>query len=281
MNDLIQQVQAASTDQPDWLRKKRQLAAMLLTRFSTGADCDDWVTAWQKKPQLTWLTEKQETENDSEIYNQPLHWAWQTYPALCQENWMEKGLFWQHSQLNALHLALLNGGRLIYVPDNTNVEETVQLKGQLAATNYHTLVIVGAGAHLQIKDQREFISHQPAMTGLEILLGTGAEVNYQWHVDCQADESYIAVGSYQAQGSSLRVKIAGHNASKSVLALRGDLDGDDSQVAVNVDNLTHSTVVNSHVDSHFSQDCTYQRQLLAAERPWQLTGSFGQAVTIK
>lgn len=281
MNDLIQQVQAASTDQPDWLRKKRQLAAMLLTHFSTGADVDDWLTAWQKEPELQWLNEKKSDEDDSGVYNQPLNLAWQKYPALCQENWMEKGLFWQHSQLNALHLALLNGGRLIYVPDNTNVEETLLLRGQLKATNYHTLVIVGAGAHLQIKDQRTFTSNQPSMVGLEVLLGTDAQMDYQWHVDCQTEANYLAVGSYQAQGSSLKIHLVGQNASQSVLALHGDLDGDDSQFGVNLDHLAHSTVVNSHVDSHSSQNCTDQRKLLAAEKSLQLTALFGQAVTIR
>lgn len=278
MNELIQQVQAASTDQPDWLRKKRQLAAMLLARFSTSTDEQDWITAWQNQPQLNWLNEDHENDAVDGLYDQPLNIADQKFPALCQENWMEKGLFWQDSQINALHLALLNGGRLIYVPDDTQVQDSLVLEGSLKASNYHTLVIVGAGASLRIADHRQFVSDQPVMAGVEILLGTGAQVEYHWSSDFQTSASYMAVGFYQAQQSELQLSLNGHNAASSLLALHGDLDGDDSSVDVKMGSFDHDSEIHSAIDTHAVDDARRDQKLAAGQQcHWQ--GQYGQSLT--
>lgn len=281
MNDLIQQVQAASTAQPDWLREKRQLAAMLLAHFSTSETDNEWVSAWQKKPQLNWLDEPLEGASDHGLYNQPLNVADKKYPALCQENWMEKGLFWQDSQINALHLALLNGGRLIYLPDNTDIEQPLQLRGELAASNYHTLVIAGAGSHLQINDGRYFISPQPLMAGVEVLLGTGATVTYQWNANMHSAANYMALGFYQAQQSNFAVKITGNNGHQSTIALHGDLDGDDSKGVIDVGPLDEKTHLDSFIDSHGPQKCERQLAQLDSGHSLHINAQYGQNIISK
>ena len=93
MNELVSRVQAASANQPGWLRKKRQLAAMLLTRFSTTPEEQPLVDAWQKSLD-THLVAEQEPATSAGLVDLPLLTAVKQYPAMCQENLMEKGLSW-------------------------------------------------------------------------------------------------------------------------------------------------------------------------------------------
>ena len=117
MNEqLLKQIQAASQDQPAWLQQKRQLAMMRAEELPT----DQWQTplldSWSNHSQLTITNEQGVTHTDGYV-DLPIFKAAQQYPELLQENLMEKAIDWQASQVNALHLALLNGGRFIYIPD--------------------------------------------------------------------------------------------------------------------------------------------------------------------
>ena len=92
MNELVSRVQAASANQPGWLRKKRQLAAMLLTRFSTTPEEQPLVDAWQKSLD-THLVAEQEPATSAGLVDLPLLTAVKQYPAMCQENLMEKNIW--------------------------------------------------------------------------------------------------------------------------------------------------------------------------------------------
>ena len=119
--DLLDQVQAATQGQPDWLRKKRQLAMMMAHELPVTDHQQTVLKKWLQNPQLD-IDDEQVTTTLDGYVNLPIFLAAQQYPELVQENLMEKAINWQASQLNALHLAFLNGGRFVYVPNNTVVE---------------------------------------------------------------------------------------------------------------------------------------------------------------
>ena len=131
---LLSQVMASCVNAPDWLMKKRQLAVLLQERFKSTPAAEKIMAAWLENPSLAQLEQAADEQADADQVtaavppttgwvNLPLFTAANTYPELLQENLMEKAISWQDSQLNAMHLALLNGGRFIYIPDGTIVKE--------------------------------------------------------------------------------------------------------------------------------------------------------------
>ncbi|WP_288638805.1 hypothetical protein [uncultured Lentilactobacillus sp.] len=228
MNELISRVQAACANQPGWLRKKRQLAAMLLTRFSTMPEEKPLVTAWQKKLD-THLVPEGETTTVDGLVDLPLFEAVKQYPAMCQENLMEKGLSWQASQLNAMHLALLNGGRFLYLANDQQINSPVELSGDFAAANYHTLIIVGSNCQLTIKDQRNWQAGVPLFSGLELLVGTNSTVSYLYNGHLYSPVmARLGMHVYQAHGAQVRVIAAPQVSQPLTLDLQSNLDGDGS-----------------------------------------------------
>lgn len=233
MKDLVSRVQAASANQPDWLQKKRQLAATLLTHFSTSEDEKALVEAWEKQLDTT-IVDEDQTATTNGLVNLPLFQAAAQYPAMCQEDLMEKGLSWQGSQLNALHLALLNGGRFLYLPNETVIEKPVVLDGHLTAENYHTLIIVGSHCHLTITDQRQWESSHPLFAGIELLIGAHSEVSYLYNGQLTSPQSRLAFHAYQAYGAQLRAILNPVADQQSTVDLQSNLDGDGSQSTLSV-----------------------------------------------
>ena len=134
---LLSQVMASCVYAPDWLMKKRQLAVLLQERFKSTPATEKIIAAWLENPSLAQLEQSVgEQANADQVkaavphttgwVNLPLFAAANVYPELLQENLMEKAISWQDSQLNAMHLALLNGGRFIYIPDGTIVKEPIE-----------------------------------------------------------------------------------------------------------------------------------------------------------
>lgn len=273
MNELVSRVQAASANQPDWLKEKRQLAATLLARFSTSEEAQPFIDAWQQQIDTSFIDEQAAPTIDG-LVNLPLAMAVQQYPSLCQENLMEKGLFWQASQLNALHLALLNGSRFLYLPNDQQVNSPVTLTGDLAATNYHTLIIVGSNSQLTIKDQRNWHSDQPLFTGIELLVGANSTVSYIYNGHLQGPQTWFGLHAYQAYGAQLRVMASPQVTSLATVDLQSNLDGDDSRgtvMAVHAAaNGPYSTIVgvNDHqVGGHYQP----QHQRIAAGDDQKIT----------
>ena len=211
---LLSQVMASCVNAPDWLMKKRQLAVLLQERFKSTPAAEKIMAAWLENPSLAQLEQAADEQADADQVkaavpsttgwvNLPLFAAANAYPELLQENLMEKAISWQDSQLNAMHLALLNGGRFIYIPDGTIVKEPIELTIDCPLPNYHNLVIVGAGAQATIVEHQTATGRQP-----ELLLGDGARVDYYQSNRFSAVQNHQAVRAYQAQHSVLNMYLA-------------------------------------------------------------------------
>ena len=87
---------------------------------------------WQKKTtdvSRGWLS----LQEDS-LTAMPLEEAVNEYSTLLQENLMEKAIFWQESQLAAMHLANIDCGQFIYLRPQVIRPTLIQSpKGQFAS----------------------------------------------------------------------------------------------------------------------------------------------------
>ena len=244
---LLSQVMASCVNTPYWLMKKRQLAVLLQERFKSTPAAEKIMAAWLKNPCLAQLDqsvdeqaklEKAATDADDEVkmaagwVNLPLFAAANVYPELLQENLMEKAISWQDSQLNAMHLALLNGGRFIYIPDGTIVKEPIELTVDCPLPNYHNLVIVGAGAQATIVEHQTATGSQPAYFGTELLLGDGARVDYYQSNRFAATQNHQAVRAYQAQHSVLNMYLALFDEHDLTTDFYANLDGQDGEAEI-------------------------------------------------
>ena len=141
MNDeLIALVERASAQTAPWLGQKRQLALRLFDRLAAGAPA--LLADWQTDPDLG--VEQGTSRGGGDLVEQPLLNVAPQFSELLQENLMEKALAWQGNQENAAHLALLNGGRFLYVPDGTERPAPVVLAGEHSHPNVHDLILVVA-----------------------------------------------------------------------------------------------------------------------------------------
>ena len=233
---LLSQVMASCVNAPDWLMKKRQLAVLLQERFKSTPAAEKIMAAWLENPSLAQLEQAADEQADADQVkavvpsttgwvNLPLFTAANAYPELLQENLMEKAISWQDSQLNAMHLALLNGGRFIYIPDGTIVKEPIELTVDCPLPNYHNLVIVGAGAQATIVEHQTATSRQPAYFGTELLLGDGARVDYYQSNRFSAAQNHQAVRAYQAQHSVLNMYLALFDEHDLTTDFYANLDG--------------------------------------------------------
>ncbi len=204
--ELLKTVQKASQGQPDWLQKKRSLAIMLQKRFPLANHQQAWLAKWQQ-PSIAGNDESLSLNHDGDDFVAlPINVAVQKYPELLQENLMEKAVRWQDNQLNALHLALMDTGQFIYVPDETKLEKPLKIELVTRSNNPHNLIIVGAGAQVTIIEEGSYETQAPLYTATEILMGAGAQVKF-----CQNNSYYgnlvrQAVHSYQARSSKLDVE---------------------------------------------------------------------------
>lgn len=203
--ELLTIVQKASQNQPDWLQKKRSLALMLQKRFPLANQQQEWLTSW-RQPLLVNNEEPSALNHDGDDFVAlPITEAVQRYPELLQENLMEKAVRWQDNQLNAIHLALMDTGQFIYVPDNTKLTSPLKINLGTKSTNPHNLIIVGAGAELTIVEESKYLTAAPIYSATELLLGTGARVTFYQHNHYQSTLVRQAVHAYQARGALLNV----------------------------------------------------------------------------
>ena len=99
--------------EPAWLEKKRQLAVLLQSRFPTLPTQEEWGDSWQKG--TTGMSRGWLSLQEDSLTAMPLEEAVNEYSTLLQENLMEKAIFWQDSQLAAMHLANIDCGQFICV----------------------------------------------------------------------------------------------------------------------------------------------------------------------
>lgn len=210
-------------DEPSWLKKKRQLAALLQKRLPEFQQQTKWLP-WQQLPtsQEGWLTA------DGDFTAAPLSVAVNQYSDILQENLMEKAIRWQDNQLFAAHLAHMDGGQFIYVPENTDLSVPVEFTGRGMLTNPHNVIIVGANSRVTIKERLRLKSAQPMFTGTELLIGAGAQVNYQQANELRAPAIFTAVHVYQARGAAVYTDLVAANEGDLTLSLYNFLDGAES-----------------------------------------------------
>lgn len=250
--ELLKQVQAASQHQPAWLQQKRQLAILRSTDLPTDHWQEPMVADWQKQPNLT-KDHEQVTTGPSGYVDLPIFIAAEQYPELLQENLMEKAIDWQANQINALHLALLNGGRFIYVPDGAVVKQPIELAYSGTECNYHNLVIVGANAQVAIVEQVHAQNDQPSYVGTELLLGDSAKVDYYQSNTFTADHNWESVRAYQAGDSLLNMYVALFDRHHLVDDFHSNLDGDGSNANFKMVGIaTHDQLqeINTRIDNH-------------------------------
>lgn len=253
MNEqLLKQIQAASQDQPAWLQQKRQLAMMRAEELPT----DQWQTplldSWRNHSQLTITNEQGVTHTDGYV-DLPIFKAAQQYPELLQENLMEKAIDWQASQVNALHLALINGGRFIYIPDGMVIKHPIEIAYSGAECNYHNLIIVGANARVTIVEHVHAANDRPSYLGTELLLGDSAQVDYYQSNTFSADHNWASVRAYQAGDSLLNMYVALFDRHHLFGDFHSNLDGDGSRANFKMVGIaTHDQLqeVNTRIDNH-------------------------------
>ncbi|WP_295728561.1 SufD family Fe-S cluster assembly protein [uncultured Limosilactobacillus sp.] len=251
-SELVSRVRAATLGQPAWLQKKRQLAIMMAANLPQ--------TNWQQKILQGWLARpnlktpnEQETTNQLDYVDLPIFQAAQQYPELLQENLMEKAINWQTDQLNALHLAFLNGGRFIYIPNNTIVDKPIQLHDPAPECNYHNLIIVGANSQVTIVENQVATNQQPSYLGTELLLGDSTNVNYYQSNTFQADQNWESVRAYQAGDSVLNMYCALFDRHHLYGDFHSNLDGDGSQANFKMVGIgTHDQIqeIHTRIDNH-------------------------------
>ena len=217
----------AGKAEPDWLQKKRQLATLLQSHFPVLPGQEQWLP-WQP-------TSCTGQENGGWLRHVgtytalPLKEAVWDYSELLQENLMEKALRWQDNQLFAGHLANIDGGQFIYVPDDCQLTVPLEFTGQGCFANPHNVIIVGARSQVTIDERLMVKSAQGLFAGTEILLGAGARVEYRQANDLRAPVVYTAVHAYQAHGATLDLHLVVANQGAVTVSASNFLDGAGSE----------------------------------------------------
>lgn len=212
--------------EPGWLTKKRQLAQALEKQFPPFPDQDQWLP-WQAGSQNNsngWLKGR-----CADYIAEPLQQAVQDYSDFLQENLMEKGIKWQDNQLFAAHLAQLDGGQFIYVPDNRQVSTVLRFTPRGTMTNPHNVIIVGANSRATIEEKMLIKSAQPLFAATELLVGANAQVSFRQDNQLRAPQLFQGLNIYQAQGAHVTTDLNLFNEGKVAISYSNFLDGDDSQ----------------------------------------------------
>lgn len=219
------------TTEPDWLQKKRQLAILLQSRFPAVANQDQWLTAWQTHESVgdgKWL------EEQDGYVALPLAKAVNQYSGILQENLMEKAIDWQENQLNAVHLARIDSGQFIYVPDDYQGTVPISFAPETNSNNPHNVIMIGANSRVIIEERVQFKSPTALFAGTEILLGTNSQVEYRLANVYQGARSYQAVHAYQAHGSTLNLSLRIAGQHDITTSLNSFLDGKKTHWMANV-----------------------------------------------
>ncbi len=215
--------------EPAWLEKKRQLAVLLQSRFPTLPSQEEWVNHWQKRTtgaSRGWLS----LQEDS-LTAMPLEEAVNEYSTLLQENLMEKAIFWQDSQLAAMHLANIDCGQFIYLRPQITQERPVVFSPHLNSANTHNIIVISAGANAVIEERMVNDTLLPSYEGMEILVGANAHVTYRQANRSTSKNIYRAIHAYQAHGSTLQFEVASQVQTKATVDLYSFLDGQNTQWA--------------------------------------------------
>lgn len=219
--------------EPGWLQKKRQLATMLRARFPQQDNQTDWLGAWQDEQAKSRHSTGLITHSGDYIA-QPLSQAVNEYSEMLQENLMEKAIFWQDGQLNAAHLARIDSGQFIYVPNETTLTVPIAFAPTLDGENPHNVIIVGAGSRVTIQETTQMTNTGAVYAGTELLVGNGATVTYRQFNHFAGKRALQAVHIYQAQGSQVHLEYGQASATDLTTSLYSFLDGRQTQWTADV-----------------------------------------------
>lgn len=227
--------------EPDWLQKKRQLATLLQSRFPAVTNQDQWITAWRTNESTgdgEWL------EEQNGYVALPLAKAVNQYSEMLQENLMEKAIDWQENQLNAAHLAKIDSGQFIYVPDDYQGTVPISFAPETNSSNSHNVIMIGANSRVTIAERVHFKNPTALFTGTEILMGTNSQVEYRLANVYQGARSYQAVHAYQAHGSTLNLLLRVAGKHDITTSLNSFLDGVKTHWEANV--VLQAQTTNAH-----------------------------------
>lgn len=232
--DLLKRVQANAIHQPAWLQKKRSLAVMLKSRFKLVPGQQSFIDAWQDSQLLTESEPSYQLHLGQDYVALPLQKAVLQYPELLQENLMEKAVRWQDNQLNAMHLAMMDAGQFVYVPDQHHLSAPLQFNLQSNSQNPHNLIIVGAGAEVTIEEHSQYQNPEPTYGATEILVGTGATVHFRQVEHFRANQVRHAIHVYQARQANVTIAVVTPRGQEAYSSLYSFLDGNNSQWTVDL-----------------------------------------------
>lgn len=229
--------------EPAWLEKKRQLAVLLQSRFPTLPTQEEWGDSWQKG--TTGMSRGWLSLQEDSLTAMPLEEAVNEYSTLLQENLMEKAIFWQDSQLAAMHLANIDCGQFIYLRPQVIRERPIVYGPHLNSTNSHNIIVVSAGANVVIEERMVNDTLLPSYEGTEILIGVNAHVTYRQANRSTSKNIYRAIHAYQAHGSTLQFEVASQVQTKATVDLYSFLDGQNTQwvPVIALDGTQHLTTM--------------------------------------
>lgn len=233
-NQLLTIVQANAAHQPTWLQQKRSLALMMQNRLQSVPEQPEWIQNWQNPRLLTESEPSYQLHLGNDYVLLPFQKAALQYSELLQENLMEKAVRWQANQLNAMHLALIDAGQFMYVPDHHHLATPFQLRLITNSQNPHNLIIVGAGAHVTIEDDEECQNTDATYLATELLVGTGAHVHYCQRSTFNTDRVRHAVHVYQARQSRVQLSVQVPSNALTRSSFYSFLDGNESHCQVNL-----------------------------------------------
>lgn len=211
-------------NEPGWLQKKRQLASILMERFPQQTGQEQWLKAWSSQTKVV-NRGTNLVSHDGDYVVQPLSKAVNEYSEMLQENLMEKAISWQDGQLNAAHLARIDGGQFVYVPDDVVLNDPIVIAPTMPGTNPHNVIIVGAHSRVVIDETAQFINPGAVYAGTELLVGTEAQVTYRQFNRFVGRRARQAVHCYQAQGSWVKLRYGQGSATDVTNSLYSFLDG--------------------------------------------------------
>lgn len=117
--------------------------------------------------------------------------AVEEHPDLVRNYFMNRVVRWDENRLLAVHAAAWRSGLLVYVPEETEVEEVIRTSTSLQedARFNHTLVVAEENSKVTVAESVEGGDESYFSNVVEVIAGEGAEVNYG-SLQNASDDSY-------------------------------------------------------------------------------------------
>ncbi|TPR22226.1 SufD family Fe-S cluster assembly protein [Apilactobacillus timberlakei] len=232
---------AQKNNEPQWLSVKRMVAAKMAPNFTIDNQQRNFNF---EKPILNF--QKINTDNQANGIHQKdsvimmnLFAAANQFPELIQENLMEKAIYWRDNQLNANHLAYLQSGGFVFIPDNKYIDKPINISDLVRHNDQekHLLIIAAAGSTSNLIFEDKDTSNENDRLMIEVLLGDHAKVNFYDAALSKSQNSHRVLNAYLAQKAELNTYIGLFNHFNSRYDSNIDLDGVGSSATINLINL--------------------------------------------